>query len=645
MRRTLATLLWMFGLPSLAVAQIDVTKLVWSTCGACPQPAEVVAAGATVTVGVAGRPQNGQQNEAYHMAATLLPPAASYTVKFQYNLSTWDSYNAPGTPNPPFNGGTGHWDSFSVSISGAPYWQLPLSDPITTTQLPGLGFLWGGSSYGGNNPAQQSSSTTTITIKGNPNGKNYLNVGLDTATLPDADTNYPSWGTFTIISITPTCTGDITDLTGMPSYYQCGSPYHTPAAGQPGAWWAEVYDPKDNHPHVISAATNAKPTVLSSTNHGLASGASITILNGTGSWATINGAWKITVIDANSFSIPLDTTGFGGVTGSLVWTQDTICRWGCAMTSLSMVLSFYGFPYNPSNLNTTLNSLGGNGYDSNGYVQWSAAAFLSGKTLEYVPGDGSTTQVDADLCNGRPVILGVNGNGHFVVAIGKTGSEYDITDPGHIGVDSLSFYGNTFSSSRRFIPPGSGAFVVYADALVQILVTDPAGRRVGYSNGTIYTEMPGSSYVDEQISSDDQDNPTGTLPLTHVLFIPAPGDGFYQIQITGQQVGSGSVRIYRYNKQNLPLTTQTINTNLVVGQVLTQTTTYSTKLGDVNGDGYVNATDLAIVQASFGRRIGQPGYNPAADINGDGVVDIRDLAYVAHFDPPPGPPPVIPPRQ
>jgi hypothetical protein len=637
------TTLLIFGFCSLAFSQINVNKLVWTTCGSCPQPAEVVAAGAAVTVGVAGRGQSDQQNMAYHMAATLLPPANSYTIAFQYSLSTWDSYDAPGTPNPPFNGGTGYWDSFSVSISGTPYWQLPLTDPITTTELPGLGFLWGGTSYGGNNPPQVNSDTTTITINGNPSGANYLNVGLDTATQPDTDNAYPSWGTFTIISITPSCTGDIPDITGLPSYYQCGNPFQTPPAGQPGAWWAQVYD--THTPSGISAATNANPTVLTSTNHGPSAGASVTILNGTGKWAVINGSWKFTVVDANRFSIPLNSTTFGAATGALVWTQDTICRWGCAMTSLSMVLSFYGFPFNPSTLNTELDELGGNGYDGSGNVQWSAVSFLSGGTLEFMLGNSSTTVLDADLCNKRPVIIGVNGNGHFVVAIGKTAGEYDIIDPGHIGVDSLSYYGNTFASSRRFIPPGSGAFVVYADAIVQVLVTDPTGRRVGYSNGTIYTELPGSGYMDEQITSDDPDVPSGTLPLTHILFIPAPLDGFYQVQITGQQAGSGSVRVYRYNQKNLPLTNQTISTNLTPGQVLTQTVTYSTKPGDVNGDGYVNAADLAIVQASFGKRIGQAGYNPAADINGDGVVDVRDLAYVARFDPPPGPPPIIPPRK
>jgi len=51
--------------------------------------------------------------------------------------------------------------------------------------------------------------------------------------------------------------------------------------------------------------------------------------------------------------------------------------------------------------------------------------------------------------------------------------------------------------------------------------------------------------------------------------------------------------------------------------------------GDLNNDGRVNAADLAIVQAAFGKRTGQPGFNPVADINQDGIVDIRDLTLVS----------------
>jgi len=52
-------------------------------------------------------------------------------------------------------------------------------------------------------------------------------------------------------------------------------------------------------------------------------------------------------------------------------------------------------------------------------------------------------------------------------------------------------------------------------------------------------------------------------------------------------------------------------------------------LGDVNSDGKVDCADLAVVKASYGKRSGQPGFDPRADVNNDGVVDARDLAYVS----------------
>lgn len=52
-------------------------------------------------------------------------------------------------------------------------------------------------------------------------------------------------------------------------------------------------------------------------------------------------------------------------------------------------------------------------------------------------------------------------------------------------------------------------------------------------------------------------------------------------------------------------------------------------LGDLNEDGSVGCDDLAIVKASFGKRVGQPGFDPRADVNGDGVVNVLDLSIVA----------------
>jgi hypothetical protein len=51
-------------------------------------------------------------------------------------------------------------------------------------------------------------------------------------------------------------------------------------------------------------------------------------------------------------------------------------------------------------------------------------------------------------------------------------------------------------------------------------------------------------------------------------------------------------------------------------------------VGDLDGDGGIGCSDIAIVKASFGKVPGQPGYDPRADVNGDGAVDIRDLTFI-----------------
>lgn len=72
----------------------------------------------------------------------------------------------------------------------------------------------------------------------------------------------------------------------------------------------------------ITAASNASAASLTSTAHGLNSYATplVTISGGTGAWAAVNGTWTATITGANTFTIPVASTGFSTLTGTLVFT-------------------------------------------------------------------------------------------------------------------------------------------------------------------------------------------------------------------------------------------------------------------------------------------------------------------------------------
>lgn len=71
----------------------------------------------------------------------------------------------------------------------------------------------------------------------------------------------------------------------------------------------------------VSAATNASAAVLTSTGHSFPVGIAITLtFSGfSGNWTSLNGAHAITIIDANTFSVAINSSGFGALTGTPVY--------------------------------------------------------------------------------------------------------------------------------------------------------------------------------------------------------------------------------------------------------------------------------------------------------------------------------------
>jgi hypothetical protein len=60
--------------------------------------------------------------------------------------------------------------------------------------------------------------------------------------------------------------------------------------------------------------------------------------------------------------------------------------------------------------------------------------------------------------------------------------------------------------------------------------------------------------------------------------------------------------------------------------------------GDLNGNGAVNAADLALFRLAFGSNAASANWNPHADFNGSGSVNAADLAlFRTLFSNPPGP--------
>ena len=129
---------------------------------------------------------------------------------------------------------------------------------------------------------------------------------------------------------------------------------------------------------------------------------------------------------------------------------------------------------------------------------------------------------------------------------------------------------------------------------------------------------------------------SGTDPASGILsyhvFISDNGAPFTLFRITGAvgpkfQVWFAGVLGHTYGFYSAA---QDLAGNVEVKTVADATATVPAQMpADTNGDGQINCTDIAVVKASFGKRTGQPGFDPRADVNHDGIVDVRDLAAVS----------------
>ena len=173
--------------------------------------------GETNVVGVqeVNDPQSGTQVSAIYGAGFTTNASG---VWFDADLYTWDAYSATGDPSND-GGSKGWWDVFVVNINQQGfYWDLvnggngSIGDPIVNSTytggygtfdnsvLPGVTWAFGGEDYGNNTlESFNNAPTDAILLQmlgGDSSLPYYVSVILDTKTTPNADTGYPSWGSF-----------------------------------------------------------------------------------------------------------------------------------------------------------------------------------------------------------------------------------------------------------------------------------------------------------------------------------------------------------------------------------------------------------------------------------------------------------------
>ena len=215
-------------------------------------------------------------------------------------------------------------------------------------------------------------------------------------------------------------------------------------------------------------------------------------------------------------------------------TYGTIARWGCAITSTSMLLSHYGYNFTPRDINFYLKDH--NGYLRNGAVIWNNISRMvkessdgSKPLLEY-----SRVAFDKDLVKSRidnniPSIIKltnpVDQSTHFVLAKGYSHSNIFINDPG-VNKTKLSEYPIDFPTRADFFTPSNTdlSYIYLAYPIgTEISLYSPSGQLI---QGDRFLEYP--PYDNET----KQPNPN---PALNLLTVAKPEFGRYKIIVNSDK--------------------------------------------------------------------------------------------------------------
>ena len=251
---------------------------------------------------------------------------------------------------------------------------------------------------------------------------------------------------------------------------------------------------------------------------------------------------------------------------------------GCAMVSMVMLGRYYDIDKGIDNTEVTPLYMNewlkkNNGYNKLGNLVWGkdkdigAITYLGFKDLE----DITNVRLSLDVYNAAPTSPFVNQYinsakpsiarndkyGHYFIMDGKLASTYTIKDPSwyntrtlndnrNIGEHIQNYEGkinaaNLFSylSVPRKIIAYSKSTSIYVASPVELLITDPQGKRLGkdLTTGMEYNEISEATYTYETPPLSEESLEFEEVPRIKVVDIPNTMDGQYDIKVFGTRAG------------------------------------------------------------------------------------------------------------
>lgn len=226
-----------------------------------------------------------------------------------------------------------------------------------------------------------------------------------------------------------------------------------------------------------------------------------------------------------------------------VWAplgQDGIDRWGCAITSVAMILREYGVKahdgtdVDPSKLNTWLKTQP-DGYIGPGLLNWMAVTRYA--KVSYEAGHADTkleyTRSYSPSTPTLPAILGVPG--HFVVAHDEDITNWTIHDPANQAITALPKTA-TLRSINTFTPS-------LTDMSYMLFVSEQG------DNITLMDQL-GNPVVLEWVSeylTDDLGG--GSTPTIQTAMLPKPDDGVYKLTVINDENTPREIDTYLYDEE------------------------------------------------------------------------------------------------